>query len=124
MRIEYAIIIGFILFLLCLLIFGGCTQPANDPCGLAEVESFTSFNITPNEDRDTTVQNNIGVLGPKAFVVYKHKLITYDCINKSLYKKKHPDDALLITEFHSDGTRKVYVFTNKPNPDSAFFHLD
>lgn len=123
MKIEVVIIIGFILFLLCLAIFGGCTQPANDPCGLAEIESFTSFNITPNEDRDTTVQNNIGVLGPKAFVVYKHKLITYDCINKSLYKKKHPDDALLISEIQSTGTRMVFVFTNKP-PDPAFFQLD
>lgn len=123
MKIEVVIIISFILFLLCLAIFGGCTQPTNDPCGLAEIESFETFNKTPNEDTDSLVQNNIKVLGQKAFIKYNRKLITYDCISSSLYKKKHPDDALLISEFHSDGTRKVYVFTNKP-PDSAFFQLE
>ncbi|QQS60380.1 hypothetical protein IPN41_00095 [Candidatus Falkowbacteria bacterium] len=122
-KIDVAIIIGFILFLLSLLIFGGCTRPANDPCGLAEVESFEIFNKTPNEDTDTLVQNNIKVLGPKAFIKYNRKLTTLDCISASLYKKKHPDDALLITEVQSTGTRTVFVFTNKP-PDPAFFQLE
>lgn len=109
-----------IVIIICLGIFGGCTQPADDSCRLARVESFVSFNMTPNEDSDKIVQNNIKVLGQKAYKKYSHKLITYDYVSASSYKKKHPDDALLISEFLAGGTRTVYVFTNKP-PDKEFF---